>query len=430
MRQKTISIHRTLRWALAIMLFITYSIISVKKSWNDDFRAYYQAGSVILSYANIYDQSIVEGGFLYSPLFALLMVPLSFLPQLIAATFWYLVNLSSLILSIAIAIYLSEGSNVSLSTWLKTNLILSHIDRERKLIIVFVLILSSRFWLNNIEHGQVNLIMWCIVLISIVFLRSDRVVIGSALLGFSVTIKILPLIFVFYFLFRKKFNIVLLSFCFLLLFILIPAAVLGWQHNLNLLEAWFHKIIEPNFTQGAIGVGDSNQSFPAMLTRFLSQTPANEETGASVNFLSFSDETISLIIRLSSLMFLTVIATITFSGKKKTIERENLELSIVFLSAVMMPMLAWKAYFVASIMGYTVVVSFILKMNDTPFRRILITLMIISFIFHTFTSDGLWGWKFAHIFQSYSCVTFSMILLYASLILILLKTPDKVIITN
>ena len=430
MRLNTNSNLYALKWTVAIILFGTYSIISVNKSWNDDFRAYYQAGSAILSNVNIYDQNIVEGGFLYSPLFALIMLPLSALPQFLAGCFWYLVNVVSLVLSLSIALYLNEDTTIPLSSWLRTNLRFGTTDKIRRLTLILVLILSARFWLNSIEHGQVNLLLWCIVLASILFIRSDKVFIGSALLSLSIIIKILPLLFLFYFLLRKKYNTVILSLFWLLLFLLIPATILGWQHNLDLLAAWYHKIIEPNFMQGVIGVGDSNQSFPAMLVRFLSETSANEETHSAVNFISVSTQTIGLLTKFSSLVFIAVIAMLGSSDKEKTTQRENIELSVVFLSAVLMPMLAWKAYFVASIMGYTTIIYCVMKAQYVYNHRLLIALITGSFILHTLTADGIWGWRIAHVFQSYSCVTFSMVFLYAALILMLIKERANTIITN
>ncbi len=415
-----------MKWAVAIVLFVVYSIISVKKSWNDDFRAYYQAGSAILSNGNIYDQNVVEGGFLYSPLFALMMLPLSTLPQLFAASLWYVINVASLILSITVSLYLIEGADVPILSWLRTKLRFSPLDRVRRLTFIFVLIVSARFWLNSIEHGQVNLQLWCIVLIAIRFIRTDKILIGSALLGLSIVIKILPLLFVFYYLLKKQYTVVVLSLFWLGLYLLIPAIVLGWQHNLELLTSWYHKILEPSFSQGAIGVGDSNQSFSAMVTRFLTETPGNEETGAAVNFLSLPDRTISLLNRLFSFVFLAVIALLAVSGKEKSVQRENSELSVVLLSAVLMPALAWKAYFVASIMGYTTVIYCIMKAQHSNQHRFLIALISASFILHTFTSDGIVGWNLAHVFQSYSCVTLSMLLLYAALLLTLFQRTKLV----
>lgn len=430
LRLKTNSKLRAFKWTVAIILFLAYSIISVNKSWNDDFRAYYQAGTFILSKVDIYDNNVVEGRFLYSPLFALLMVPLSFLPQLLAATVWYLVNVASLLLSIMIALYLNTGSAATLSDWIRTRLNFSNIDRTLKLIIFFVFILSARFWINNIEHGQVNLLLWCLVLVAVYFIKSNRVVIATAFLSLSILIKILPLLVVFYYFSRKRYDVVALSFAWVVVLTIVPAAILGWQHNTDLLTAWYHKILEPNFAVGAIGVGDSNQSFPAMLIRFMSDTPANEETGASVNLLSLPTQVISLISKLSTLAFVGVIGVFPFFQKKNAIERENVELSIVFLTGALVPTLAWKAYFVSAIIGYTTIVYYIIKTQDSYLRRTLIALIAISFALHTLTSDGIWGWRIAHIFQSYSCVTLSILFLYTALLVTLLKQRTQTMTIN
>lgn len=404
--------------------------MSVNKSWNDDFRAYYQAGTSILSKVDIYDNNVVEGRFLYSPLFALLMVPLSLLPQLLAATVWYLVNVASLILSTIIALYLNTGSTVTLSDWIRTRLNFSDIDRTLKLTIIFVFILSARFWLNNIEHGQVNLLLWFLVLVAVYFIKTNRVVIATAFLSLSILIKILPLLVVFYYFSRKRYDVVTLTFAWVVLLTIVPAAILGWQHNTDLLTAWYQKIIEPNFAVGAIGVGDSNQSFPTMLIRFMSDTPANEETGASVNFLTLPTQVTGLLSKFSTLAFVGVIGVFAFF-QKKTIERENIELSIVFLTAALVPTLAWKAYFVSAIMGYTTIVYYIItKTKGSHLRLTLIALIVFSFTLHTLTSDGIWGWRIAHIFQSYSCVTISMLFLYAALLVTFLKQRTQTINVN
>jgi len=393
--------------------------VSVQKSWNDDFRAYYQACALLLSGANIYDLNVVEGGFLYSPLFALLMVPVAVLPQIVAASFWFLLNVTSLILSIALALYLTEGTSAPFTTWVKGALAPATTGRQRGFIVALVLVLSARFWLNNIEHGQVNLLLWCIVLLSVLLIRSDRVAIGSALLSLAIIIKVLPFLLLFYYLLRRKYSVVGLSLFWLCLFLLLPAAVLGWQHNLDLLTAWNQRILQPNFGQGAIGVGDSNQSLNAMVIRFLSEIPANEDTGATVNFFSLSLQTVGLLTKFFSFMLLAVIAVLALTKREKTARRENVEVAIVLLTAVLIPSLAWKAYFVAAIMGYTVIVRSITGTEDKRYRHLLIALATASFVLHTLTSDGIWGWKLAHVFQSYSCVTFSMVLLYAALLLTL-----------
>lgn len=416
---------RAFKWSLAIVLFVAYSIISINKSWNDDFRAYYQAGKHILSDENIYDQNVVEGGYLYSPLFALLMVPLSILPQPVAAALWYLGNLTSLFFSIAVALYLNENSAEPIFSWIRAKLGMANIDKVLKLTSIFVLILTARFWLNSIEHGQINLQLWALVLAAIYFERKGHSVIGSALLSIAIVTKILPALFLFYFLLRKHYGFVLFSLFFILFFITLPAGILGWQHNMDLITAWYNKALSPALTQGAIGVGDSNQSLPAMLIRLLSSAPANEETQATENFLSLSPQAIGLLTKLSSLLLLAMITAALLFRKQQTSLQENLVLSIVFLSAALMPALAWKAYYVASIMGYTTVVYYLVKMQNGQFDRSIIALIALSFILHTLTSDGIWGWRIAHILQSYSCVTISMFCLYAALILILLKQRTR-----
>ena len=420
----THAFYSVIKKVFLLCLFVAYSVFSINKSWNDDFRAYYQAGRHILSSANVYDRNVVEGGFLYSPFFALLMVPLSYLPQITAATLWYFTNIASLLLALILGLYFNERTAQPVMSWLKT----ASQDRRLKLILLLSMGLSAKFWLNSIEHGQVNLHLLALVLIAIYSLKKQRVLIGSLFLGTATVIKILPGLFLFYFLLRRQYRFVVLSIFWITLFIFLPGLILGWHVNCNLLAAWFHKTIGATLIEGMIGTGDSNQSVPAMLARFLSNVPAQEKTGASVNFLSLSAQTVDIIIKVSSLLFLLAIAISArllnqkaLNATEKINSRENLALSLVFLTSALLPPHTWKAYFVTSIMAYTTVVCTLTKKRYNKSRRLFILLLATSFGLHTLTSDGIWGWNLAYFFQSYSCITVSMLLLYFAVLMMLLK---------
>jgi hypothetical protein len=301
--------------------------------------------------------------------------------------------------------------------------------KELKLLWFVVLLLSARFWLNSIEHGQINIQLWTLVLLAVYFVKAKKQLVAGLLMGLATVTKVLPLLFLFYFFWKKEYRFVLFTFFWIVIMLILPGVLLGWGHNINLLSAWYYKVIHPALVDGTIGAGDSNQSLPALLTRFLANVPANEQTGASVNILSLPLQTVGIINKIVFLVFISLIVLFihlpirkaSSGNNAKAKLKENLELSMVFLTCVLLPALAWKAYYVAAIVAYTTTVYAVMKMKDGLFRRVSIILLAVSFFLHTFTADGMWGWRLAHIFQSYSCVTFSILTLHILLLMMLIR---------
>jgi len=421
--------HPATKIILLSTLFLAYAYISVEKSWDDDFRAYYQAGQTILSSQNIYDTNIVEGNYLYSPFFALLMTPLSQLPQIPAATFWFFGAILALFFSLTMALYLNEAPRLSFPTWLRA--LLSGAGRQPGAgrVLLFTLLLSARFWLNSIEHGQINLQLWAVVLAAMYCLRRRKVWAGSFLLGAAITTKIIPALFLFYLLGMRQYRFAALSIAWGVLFLLAPALFLGWEHNLGLLGAWFDKTVLAGLVEGAIDFRDPNQSLPALLIRFLFDIPANSATGSSVNFISLPLAAVGIVIKfcaaaLTGLLALFIYRPTWRSDPASKLQRENLVLSLVLISAALMPALAWKAFYVTSIMAYMTVLHVLAQPGRSLPRRLLKWLLGGSFVLHTVTTDGIWGWPLAHVFQSYSCVTIAMVLLYAAVVVVLFRSDS------
>ena len=419
--------HPAPRIILFATLFLAYAYISVEKSWDDDFRAYYQAGETVLSGRNIYETSVVEGNYLYSPFFALLMTPLSLLPQIAAAAVWFVSAIVTLVLALTLALYLNEAPQRSYSAWLRGFVSGTGRRPGSGRILVITVLLSARFWLNSIEHGQINLQLWGVVLAAMYCLRRRKMLVGSLLLGAAITTKIIPALFVFYCLLKRQYRFAALSGAWVVLFLLAPALVLGWEHNLGLLGAWFDKTVLAGLVEGAIGFRDANQSLPALVIRFFFDISANSGTGGSVNILSLPTEAIGTAVKictgtLAGLIVLFTCRPAWRCAAGREVQCENLELSLVLLSAALMPALAWKAFFVASIMGYTTVLYALANRGPEMPRKRLKWMLGGSLVLHTATTDGIWGWPLAHVFQSYSCVTFSMILLYAAVVVVLLRS--------
>ncbi|MGH8005145.1 MAG: glycosyltransferase family 87 protein [Limisphaerales bacterium] len=414
-------------------LVLGYSIFAINKSCRNDFRSFYNTGSLILTATDIYRSSQTDDGFFYSPPVALLMVPLSLLPQKAAAALWYLGNLLGLLILLAVAGYLLEDTETRAAgwRWLKERWKGSE-KRDLKILWILTLLLTARFWLNNFEMGQINLALWSLTAISVYLAKTGRPVAGGAFLGLAITIKVLPILFLFYFFIKRNFRLVGSALLALPISFLLPSLFLGWEQNLNLLAAWYNKVIGPAAFQGAVDTSDMNQSLPALLHRFLSFAPTSQKTGHTVTLMELDPLLLDILVWAVSITGLGLLAFYARppirnapGGMRPAAGfKENLEISLVFLSAVLLSPQAWKAYFVASLVPYAAAVYALLKMENGWFRRAGIFLIGLSFALHTLTADGIWGWEIARLLQAYSCVTFSILCLYLFLLLLLIRVTN------
>jgi hypothetical protein len=93
--------------------------------------------------------------------------------------------------------------------------------------------------LNNLQHGQTNLIILVCLLGSFTLVRSGRESWAALCILPAVAIKfVLPLFFVAYFAVRGHFRFVVTLAGLLVLGFVLPALVVGWENNLTLHSQW------------------------------------------------------------------------------------------------------------------------------------------------------------------------------------------------
>jgi len=145
-------------------------------------------------------------GFLYTPLAALLFVPLGQLPYATAAGFW-----TALLLGLVAVL---AGFS------LRRDLIASCVG--------VVLSVASVPVLHDLRFGQVSLLIVVALLACAAWYRRGRVWAAAACLAFAASLKLYPLLFVLYFVFRRDLRALVATGVFLLLgLVIVPVVVLG-----------------------------------------------------------------------------------------------------------------------------------------------------------------------------------------------------------
>jgi len=198
--------------------------------------------------------------FPYPPLMIALLAPLTLLSPPNAMLVFTLLKLPILALILWLGCRIVKRANVPLSP--------------------AALTLVALAWVwpvsGDLQEGQTNLLMLLPLVAALYFAQRQTPwndVFAGVLLALAMTLKVTPLIFLIYFLLRRR---LLLAFCTVLgvfVWLLLPAAFFGYDQNLLWLHQWTDIMILPYATSGQATYG-GGQSIPSLLQRFLTHVPA------------------------------------------------------------------------------------------------------------------------------------------------------------
>lgn len=181
---------------------------------------------------DIYTQLYKDGyHYYYSTLFAILIYPLSFLPYYAAALLWLLLNLFFFFRTIQVI-----GKYFSLNT-------LS--PRIQWVFLVLCFIASIKFVIQNIDCQQITMCILYLTVEGLDQVFSGKKTLGALLIALAINIKIFPVLFIPYLLYRKELRASIFTILFYVLLLELPALVIGVAQNNFYLISWWH-LINPN----------------------------------------------------------------------------------------------------------------------------------------------------------------------------------------
>jgi hypothetical protein len=236
-----------------------------------DLTVYLKAGESVAEGRadNIYKVTNVRGWhYLYSPLLAILLAPVSKWPLAATVTLAYLLSLTCL------------TGTIMLSRRFPADI------RPAPWQIALAMIFCLPMLLNTLTRGQFGIItLFFMAAVFYSYLKQKKVVTGL-LLALAVTLKISPLAFlVFFFLLKREWKILLsAALGFFLFLVLLPSLAVGFQQNWELLKIWKYlmSISQSNtahqhYLWGELFTpfAEDNQSLYAIVTRFAWPTEAS-----------------------------------------------------------------------------------------------------------------------------------------------------------
>jgi hypothetical protein len=187
---------------------------------------------------DLYGRLYAEGfHYFYSPFFALLIYPLTLIPVEIAGTIWSL--LSFLMLA-------------------RTFILIQKLllpDAKKKNLIYCLTFAALVFPLySNFHMTQMSAFILYAIFESCYFVfHKKQPLAGAALLALAINIKILPVVFIFYFLYRKAFKAAGFTVLFTIVLLLLPMLFLGYDYNSELHNSWWG-LIDPTNERNVLDI--------------------------------------------------------------------------------------------------------------------------------------------------------------------------------
>jgi len=372
-----------------------------------DFYIFLSAASDLNIEENIFEKKYVDGyHYYYSVLFALILKPFVSMPYFWVKFFWQFFN-ALLFFDLLKMLYRSEFvKNLDL--------------KKQNLFIILVFIVSLRFFVDNIHTSQITiLILWCCIK-GVYLISKDKPLTGAMVLAIGINIKLLPIVFIPYLIYRGYFKAALFTVLFYFIFLFAPSAIIGHQYNMDLLATWL-KLINP---ANAIHVLDVDErSFHGLSTLLstllVKNVPDVYALNIPRNIADVSMETLSLIIlivRGSLIAFTLYFLRLSVFQKAKSVFLQALEVSyILLLIPLIFPHQQHYAFLFAVPAFVVVMYDVIVNSGNSKYKKVIIVFLVLIYL--TFNLRLLLG-AYNEYYDHFKIITYSALLLIPLLVIV------------
>ncbi len=250
MKQQLRSLLVNVLITILVVLIVGYLVARAWQGGND-IKVYMYAAEQLCYHQNIYVQNPFNV-YLYSPLFALMMRPLTWVNVHVARVIWMFLNVA-----FAIRIWFL------LSTFTK-----ALNARNRRIWTVLLILLSAGYLNHNLVLGQLTILILWLTIEGVIAASNGKTLKGSALIALGINFKIIPLLALLYFGLRKQFKAFFLALALLSISLILPGIFVGFGYNASLLKEWETRI-SPARPLFAFENNDGCQSLNALLPAYL-----------------------------------------------------------------------------------------------------------------------------------------------------------------
>jgi alpha-1,2-mannosyltransferase len=402
---------RRVRQAVALFLIVAAVVgvtVAIRKAVTRELDLYVilNASRQMLAGADIYAAPGPNGAYyLYLPLLAFLFVPLTLIPQSVAGVVWTLACIALIGWSLHESIKLMGGD-------IYAEMSPFELWSMHLVPVIFCADAIS----SEVGNAQVN----CLILAAAVFglnlakRKSDLA--AGTILGFATVAKIFAAPLLLYELLNRRFRLVAASVAGAIVVALLPAILIGWQRNLDLVSYWTTNIaLHGDVASHRSGLA-GNVSIPAVLTRLFTSEPAFVWSGEAYHLTigavgSIWIGAIGILIPLLALLVL-VLYFLRFRHRQPLTSYWG-GIALAFSIAPLITPVLERPHFVMLLPAY-VYVSW-MWLHERIESKLFYSLLLAAFVLSTFTLKLYVGEFWGNIFWSLGAPTLADIFLIAAI---------------
>lgn len=218
------------KYYIGFLLVLLLAYLIVLSQSKGDFKVMLDAAELLRNGKNIYNVSLGDnvGLYYYSPLFALLLIPFTYVPYFIPNLLWLLAS--------AFWVY---------RIWklIQKDLDLTGFSNKQiNQLIILSFLCTIRFILYNFGLIQLTVFMLWAILESLHLFEKNKNIHGSLLLALAINFKLLPIVILPYLFYRKNFQPLFLTLFFMAVYLFLPALFISKTTNSFLLYEWWGAI--------------------------------------------------------------------------------------------------------------------------------------------------------------------------------------------
>ncbi|TGM89142.1 DUF2029 domain-containing protein [Leptospira levettii] len=403
------------KWILTV-LFLFLLVTSVNRSHQkSDFLDYYHASERWITGDNLYRfdvafdlQSKIKTAedlfrpenlplllslqnetatYIYPPVFSFLLIPITYLSEPNAALVFEIVSWISFLILVYL---LFQNKELNLQR-----------TKFPYLILILTILFNFRFIESHIQNNQVGILLILLVLVSILVKNHF---LGGFLLALAVSIKITPLVFLFVFVYEKKYSRIFWFLIGLVLWNVLPL-VYHWDYTIQMSKEWMTEILGNALNNPLLRSWKNNQSLSSTLAKyFVSGADFINQPTYGLPFLNLSVSVLKLI----QLVFIFVYGIPLLILWRKPNQKWTI-ISLLFLISALFSGISWiHSYIICLVPVYFILNKvFSTQMETKELYFLILVLCLPIFSHRTFV-----GQKVESFLSMFSILFYSTSLLY------------------
>lgn len=392
---------------ILLLFFFLDAVLTAVHGTKGDLEVFIHAAQLMLRGEHFYDFPNRLGIFyLYPPLFALLCIPLTFLPINVTAVLWACATMA-----------LIGWSMLSLYKGMAGQSLFAISTVKRWLIVGGTFLMVVRFIHSHLVLSQANVFILAAAAAVILLAMRQRPAGAGLLLGIAAMIKLFVYPLGVFFLTRKNSHVIVWAVVGMVIAVLIPSAILGFDRNLFMHQEWLETVILKRGPASDSWINTFNLSLQAQFYRFLSDRPAFYfETSRYFLTIWNAPEQLVAVLNWAALISIPAAVaafTIKFRNHPELISTWG-SIACTFSLVPLSSPIAQAHHFVLLIPSCLYVMH--LWIHHRLYDRWFLSFIAAFFVLTQLTTEWIWGTFFSELFIASGLVTYGTLFLTASIV--------------